>query len=367
MRTPAEDNMRKLAAGALAGLVVLGALAAVASVAVSRPLFDERLEADAGTLVIAPPGTALSFARFRAGGTMRVLLAVDARDGKLMGIDLNARLGTKVADPLALYREHGYGALSEQASSIANMVVVDLASLETPFDGHEHNIGVGLNYREHAQESELDEEPFLFPKLARPTPAVSEVSRRDSLLLDYEAELGLVALEDLAPGAAPATLGLVLANELTDRWALVRGLDRAAPMGATGFADGKGREGFAPLGPLLVIPRDLAAFYPQLELRLYLNGRLRQKERAAAMLWTPQRILAEIFWRADWRFEHRGGQVPLLPPGGLRAGTIIFSGTPAGVIFKPLNLWNPWVYLRPGDEVVLRADHLGSIRNRIVP
>jgi 2-keto-4-pentenoate hydratase/2-oxohepta-3-ene-1,7-dioic acid hydratase in catechol pathway len=45
---------------------------------------------------------------------------------------------------------------------------------------------------------------------------------------------------------------------------------------------------------------------------------------------------------------------------------VIFSGSPAGVIFKPHNLWNPWVYLRPGDEVVIRADALGVIRNQIV-
>jgi hypothetical protein len=37
------------------------------------------------------------------------------------------------------------------------------------------------------------------------------------------------------------------------------------------------------------------------------------------------------------------------------------------VIFKPLNLWNPWVYLRPGDEVVIRADYLGVIHNRVIP
>ena len=359
--------MRKILAGIAAGLVLLVTVAFAASVWVSRPLFDDRLDAAAmNDIAIAPPGTALSLARFRSGDAMHVLLAVDARDGKLIGIDLNARLGTDVADPIALYRTHGYGALSEQVASIANIVAVEIGKLEVPFDAHEHNVGVGLNYSEHAQESELDEEPLLFPKFAHPSYAAGAVARNGSMLLDYEAELGLVALDDIAPGATPPTMGLVLANELTDRWALVRGFDGDKPMGTTGFADGKSRAGFAPIGPLLVIPRDLASFYPGLELRLYVNGRLRQKERAEAMLWPPQRILAEIFWRADWRFDYRGGAVPLLPPEGLRAGTIIFSGTPAGVIFKPLNLWNPWVYLRPGDEVVVRGDHLGTIYNRII-
>ncbi|HEX9626129.1 MAG TPA: fumarylacetoacetate hydrolase family protein, partial [Acidiferrobacterales bacterium] len=72
------------------------------------------------------------------------------------------------------------------------------------------------------------------------------------------------------------------------------------------------------------------------------------------------------FDRAQVPFYHHGRAISLLPvPGTMPAGTIVFSGTPAGVVFKPLNVWNPWVYLRPGDEVVVSADFLGPIRNRI--
>jgi hypothetical protein len=85
------------------------------------------------------------------------------------------------------------------------------------------------------------------------------------------------------------------------------------------------------------------------------------------MAWGPREILTEIFSRKDWVFRNYEGGVPLLDAAGkIPAGTVIFSGTPAGVIFKPHNLWNPWVYLRPGDEVVIRADALGVIRNQIV-
>ena len=84
-------------------------------------------------------------------------------------------------------------------------------------------------------------------------------------------------------------------------------------------------------------------------------------------LGAPAQVLREVFGRAQQPFLYRGSEIALVPPptGWLPAGTIVFSGTPAGVIFRPLNLWNPWVYLRPGDEVIVAADFLGSIRNRI--
>lgn len=350
----------------LAVLAVAAAAAlAGASWWVSRPLFDDRLDpAILDDIAIAAPDQALTFARANLDGAQRLLLVMRYRGGRVAAIDLTARLGAGESDPLALYRRLGYAALAAEAASIANLVSVDAAALDVPFDAPEHNIGVGLNYREHARESQLDAEPFVFPKLARPTPSRGDIARGNAARLDYEAEVGLVLLEEArGPDAA---LGLVLANEVTDRWALVRNFRRGAPMGTTGFADGKSGTGFAPLGNLLVIPRDAEAFVRNLELRLYVNGRLRQHESASAMIWGPREAMRQVFARAGLHFAYRGGSVPLLNAGaGLAAGTVVFSGTPAGVIFRPLNVWNPWLYLRPGDEVTVRADYLGVIRNRI--
>lgn len=356
----------RIVAWALTGLGLLVAGAFVASVVVSQPLFDEHLDpARLDHLAIAAPEVALTLAVTRAEGRPRVLLVRQYRDGKVTGVDLNLALGTDSADALQLYQEIGHERLL--AAVNGDTVTVDAASLGVPFAAPGQNIGVGLNYREHARESALDEEPFLFPKFARPTPWTSDIARGDSTLLDYEAEIGLVALED-HDRSTPPRVGLVLANEMTDRWPLVRNIDRSQPMGTTGFADGKSREGFAPIGPLLVIPRDVEAFSRQVELELYVNGRLRQRETGSAMLWRPRRILAEVFARADGPYAYRDGSTGLLAEGGARlgAGTVIFSGTPAGVIFKPANLFNPWVYLRSGDEIVVRAEGLGLIRNRIV-
>lgn len=350
------------------GVALLAAAALAASVVASRPAFDDRLDpATLADVAIAAPADALTFARAEVDGRPHVLLVTQYRHDEVVAVDLTRRLGAGETSPLPLLARVGYDALAREAADATGALTVDVAALDVPFDAPEQNIGVGLNYREHARESALDEQPFLFPKFAVPTRADSSIARGDSTLLDYEAELGLVALEDIVAGASPR-LGLVLANEVTDRWALVRGLDRSQPMGTTGFADGKSREGFAPIGPLLVVPRDLDAFYPRVELALYVNGRLRQRQTARAMLWGPRQIVAAVFERAGWPHAYRDGTVPLLADRTrIPVGTVIFSGTPAGVIFRPVNLINPWVYLRPGDDVVVRADALGVIRNRIVP
>lgn len=350
---------------ALRAAAVLGTLVAAAfatSIVVSRPLFDDRLDpARLERIELAPLDEALTLAVGAVDGRSHVLVVTRYEGGKVTGAAVE---GT---DALRLYRERGHDELLALASS-GETVTVDATALDVPFAGLERNIGVGLNYPEHARESSLSEQPFLFPKVALPTRWNSELARGDARLLDYEAEVGLVAIDDIEHGRPPQ-LGFVLANEVTDRWALVRSLDRSEPMGTTGFADGKSRAGFAPVGALLVIPRDARAFLRGIELELYVNGRLRQREKGAAMMWDAQRIVSEVFRRAGWTYRWGDDSVRLLPAAGTQipAGTVIFSGTPAGVIFRPLNLWNPWVYLRPGDEVVVRAERLGVIRNRVVP
>lgn len=349
--------MLRILSGAAAALLA-GAVAA--SFWVSRPAFEERLEpAVLEGVELAPPSEALSFARAVVEGREQTLLVRSWQGGRVQAVVAGD------GDPIALLAAQGFEALQALADA-GPRIDLNAAALGVPFAAREQNVAVGLNYREHAQESQLEEEPFLFPKFARPTPWTSDVAKAGSARLDYEVELGLVALRDLRPGDAPA-FGLVLANELTDRWALVRNFDGDEPMGVTGFADGKSREGFAPLGALLVVPRDFEAFWPRLVLELWVNGRLRQRESARQMVWPPSRILAETFARASQPYRYGQATVSLLPAGRLEAGTVILSGTPAGVIFRPLNVLNPWVYLQPGDEVVLRAGPLGPIRNRIAP
>ena len=354
----------------LAGLAAIVVIMIAVSLFVSRPAFEERLDpASLEGAAIAPVDEALTVARYRdTDGHLHLLLVTAFQGGQVTGLDLQEEGDLQEADPIRFFKTFGYDHIAETAKVGAQPVTVGLAALDVPFVAREFNIGVGANYREHARESGIAETPFLFPKLAQPTRFDSDVARGESKLLDYEAEIGVVLLDDLAPGGgAPRHLGLVLANELTDRWTLVRSFKPGAIMGTTGFADAKSRAGFAPVGPWLVIPRDLEAFYPRVGLRLYLNGHLRQRDQAGNMTWPPAQVLREIFEKAQQPYHHGETTVALVPSATrwLPAGTVVFSGTPAGVIFKPLNLWNPWVYLRPGDEVVVIGDFLGAVHNRI--
>lgn len=353
----------RLLAWIVAVLLLATASLAAWSLWISRPLFDQRLDAELlRTVPIAAPDDALTFARWRDGGRLRVLLVTRFEDGVVHG------LPSDETDPLALFAANGYEVLAEAARSPLPQVAVPADALELPFDAPLANIGIGTNYVEHARESQVREQPFLFPKRVQPTGHLAPVPKGDARLLDYEAELGFVALDDLRPGAPPAHMGLVLGNDFTDRWSLVKNLDRDGEMGTTGFVEGKSRAGFAPIGNLLVIPRDLEAFYREVQLFLYVNGRMRQMEQAGRMLWGPAQMLGETFRRQSWTFREYAGTVPLLPQADLiPRGTIIFSGTPAGVIFKPLNLWNAGLYLQAGDDVAMHSPHLGTLRNRIAP
>jgi 2,4-diketo-3-deoxy-L-fuconate hydrolase len=360
---------RKIAVGTAAALGLLLLTVVVASLVISRPLFDQQLDpASLHSIIIAPADQALTFARFQREGQLRVLLVTKYADGNVTGFNLQRELGTEDSDPISLFNRLGYEALEHLAQSDRAQETVAGADLAIPFDAPMANIGIGTNYLEHARESQVAEKPFVFPKLVQPTHFNAHVMKGDSRLLDYEAELGFVVLQDLTAESAPQAMGLVLANDFTDRWSLVLNLSRGTEMGTTGFVEGKSREGYAPIGNLLVIPKNLDAFYREVELNLYVNGRLRQQDKAGSMVWGPADMQKEIFARAGWNFHRHEKTVPLLArPGVIPKGTIIFSGTPAGVIFKPANLWNHGLYLKPGDEVVIRSDHLGSLRNRIIP
>ena len=103
-----------------------------------------------------------------------------------------------------------------------------------PFDTQSGIIAAGVNFKAHAEETGLEDGPFLFPKLSTPSAWQAPVTKRTRL--DYEVELCAVAIEDIAPGKS-GRFGFVLCNDLTDRWALLRHINLKKPMGRTGFPE----------------------------------------------------------------------------------------------------------------------------------
>jgi 2,4-diketo-3-deoxy-L-fuconate hydrolase len=204
---------------------------------------------------------------------------------------------------------------------------------------------IGLNYRDHAAESgmEIPAEPVLFFKATS-----SMVGPNDDLIIprgatkvDWEVELAVVigartAYVDPAD-AASRIAGFVLHNDYSERaFQLERGGQ---------WVKGKSADTFAPLGPWLVTPDDLAEPHG-LGMWLTVNGEVRQRSTTANMIFDVYTLVSYV-----------SQFMSLLP------GDIITTGTPAGVA---LGMKPEPQYLKAGDVVELGIDGLGVSRQLVV-
>jgi 2-keto-4-pentenoate hydratase/2-oxohepta-3-ene-1,7-dioic acid hydratase in catechol pathway len=275
-------------------------------------------------------------------------------------------------------------------------VVLPAGDLVMPIDLGDHHIAAGTNYPEHAGEAQVEDGPFLFAKLVKPTGPYAPVAVGEALL-DYEVELAWVTLAPVEEGDRPTAIGLVLCNDYTDRATLLRHVDPWDPTSGKGFTTGKSAPGFLPIGNLFVIPRDARGFAAALELRLFVNDRLRQRARVSEQIWDLDAMLAETWARRTVTWDHRGSRVALVPAGTIPARTLLMSGTPGGTIFTGIGLGTratgafSWLasgasgsltgavieayirdaraaatYLQAGDRVTIHVDRLGVIDNHIV-
>lgn len=214
-----------------------------------------------------------------------------------------------------------------------------------PYTGISKFLAIGLNYRDHAEESGLPipAEPILFSKaitcLAGPNDDVP--LPRGSTHSDWEIELGVV-IGKTARYVEPAealdfVAGYVLVNDLSERF------DQHNRGGS--WDKGKGHDGFGPVGPWLVTQDELGDA-KGLGLRLQLNGETMQDGSTDDMIFSVAEIVAYVS-----RF------CTLLP------GDLIATGTPAGVggARKP----EPR-FLSANDILTLSIDGLGVQRHRIV-
>ena len=204
---------------------------------------------------------------------------------------------------------------------------------------------VGLNYRDHAEETgaAIPAEPVLFMKDPSTLGgAFDEVLiPRKSLKTDWEVELGIVIgtearYLDSPADAAAHIAGYALSHDVSEReFQLERGGQ---------WDKGKSCETFNPLGPWLVTP-DEVGDVSALGMRLSVNGVQRQNGSTATMIFDVPYI---VWYLSQFMV--------------LRAGDLINTGTPAGVALGIEG--NP--YLRAGDVVELEIDRLGTARQQFV-
>ena len=191
---------------------------------------------------------------------------------------------------------------------------------------------IGLNYRAHALETGmgLPEYPAVFCKMGNALAAHrQDIALPDALEIDYEAELVLIMGEDGKIFAA--TCG----NDLS-----IREWQRATSQ----WLCGKSYDGFGPIGPYAVewdeLPKDAA-------ITCRVNGELRQNSRINDLIFSAQEIVDYI--------------MPRIP---LKAGDVIFTGTPSGVMMGyPADRKN---WLKAGDVVEVGIEGIGMLRNKLV-
>ena len=366
-----------------------------------EPAFDEAVEpSELGSVAISDPGDALTFARIGPDGARRVIAVTRYQAGSVEGVDLSASLGRQVSDPIRIFLEEGYDALRGIVLRAAPgaRVSIPASELVIPLDLRDHHISAGTNFPEHAGETSVEHGPFMFPKVVSPTGPYGPVPTGTGLL-DYEVEVAWVTLESLTDHTPPEYMGHVVCNDYTDRETLLRGVDVGDVESGKGFTTGKSFPGYLPVGNLLVIPRDFRAFAANLELRLYVNYRLRQRSMAREMIWDIDDLLVQTWARRSLTWKHRDERVSLL--GEMKFipdRTLIMSGTPHGTVFRGITtiqkmsgflawLLGGWaysipthaisayiddarsagVYLEPGDQVAIHVDYLGVIRNAVTP
>ncbi len=217
--------------------------------------------------------------------------------------------------------------------------------LGVPYAGISKFVAVGLNYSDHAAESNMPipKEPILFMKattcLCGPNDDI--VQPQDSTKLDWEVELGIVigTKAQYVPEAKALdyVAGYCVVNDVSERdFQLERGSQ---------WDRGKGCDTFGPVGPYLVTTDEITD--PQaLGMWLDVNGEKRQRGNTRTMIFGCANLVSYIS-----RF------MTLLP------GDIITTGTPPGV---GLGMKPAPVYLKPGDAVSLGIEGLGEQRQRVV-
>jgi 2-keto-4-pentenoate hydratase/2-oxohepta-3-ene-1,7-dioic acid hydratase in catechol pathway len=240
------------------------------------------------------------------------------------------------------------------AEGLAALAALDPASLPVvsgsprlgvPYTGISKFLAVGLNYADHAAESNLPlpKEPVLFTKaiscLNGPNDEV--MLPQDSVKSDWEVELGIVIGKTARyvdeADALSHVAGYVLINDVSER-------EYQIERGGT-WDKGKGCDTFGPVGPWMVTSDEIAD--PQnIDLWLDLNGVRRQTGNTNTMIFGVATLVSYIS-----RF------ITLQP------GDLITTGTPPGVGMgvKPTP-----EYLKAGDVMRLGSDLLGTQQQTVV-
>ncbi|MFT7676287.1 MAG: 2-keto-4-pentenoate hydratase/2-oxohepta-3-ene-1,7-dioic acid hydratase in catechol pathway [Planctomycetota bacterium] len=202
---------------------------------------------------------------------------------------------------------------------------------------------IGLNYRDHAEESGMDipTRPLIFSKFSSCVvgPGAQVELPPGAKEVDYEAEFGVVigrrTRKVSKEQALDSVLGYTNINDVSAR--------------DFQFADGQWQRGkacdtFAPMGPY-ILTADLVPNPEQLRIQFRLNGKTLQDSTTAQLIFNVAEIVADL------------SQFFTLEP-----GDVIATGTPPGVGFAR----KPPIYIKDGDTMEVEVEGLGVLANPVV-
>lgn len=204
-------------------------------------------------------------------------------------------------------------------------------------------LAIGLNYRSHAEESELEVPPVPVIFAEWPSsligPGEDIVVPLEETRPDFEGEVAVVLgarVYRATPDAARRAIGGVSAfNDVSGRRAQLE-----TPLRQ--FTLGKSFDTFSPLGPCIASPESLDL--GQLGLRTTVAGEVMQEARTDDLIFSPVELIV---------YASRGLT--------LEPGDVIATGTPGGVGDSR----TPPRYLEDGDVVEVWVEGVGTLRNPV--
>jgi 2-keto-4-pentenoate hydratase/2-oxohepta-3-ene-1,7-dioic acid hydratase in catechol pathway len=235
--------------------------------------------------------------------------------------------------------------LERVRAELPNLPVVGLSSihLSSPIPRPGKIICIGLNYRDHAEESgmPIPTSPIIFSKFSTSVIGSGDAIYipKGSTQVDYEAELAVVigrkAKNISASDAMDHIFGYTNFNDVSAR--------------DFQFADGQWQRGkscdtFAPVGPFVATADEIADPH-QLDIRFRLNGETLQDSNTCQLIFKIPELI-----------EFISSSITLEP------GDVIATGTPPGVGFAR----KPPIFMKPGDVAEVEIDGLGTLSNPIV-
>ena len=217
--------------------------------------------------------------------------------------------------------------------------------LGMPVSGTPKLICIGLNYSDHAKESNMaiPTEPVVFMKAISSLngPNDDVILPNNSIKGDWEVELAVVIgkkTKDVDESDAMSHVaGYTICNDVSEReWQLEHGSQ---------WSKGKSFDTFAPVGPWLVTKDEIEN--PQnLAMWLDLNGKRMQTGNTSTMIFGIEKLISYLSYFVT-----------------LQPGDIISTGTPPGV---GMGIKPEPVFLSVGDEMRLGIDGLGEQKQTVV-